>query len=127
MRRVSLLLVALALAAGCSDESSSDDPTVTMAEGQRFTPDVAVVQAGTTVTFVNESSEAHTVTAYDGAPAYFSSGGFGSEDEARDNLAGGLIGQEGDYQVTFDEPGTYNYFCIPHEDQGMQGRIEVEG
>ena len=126
MRRVAFLLVALALAA-CSDAGSSEDATVTMGEGHRFAPDVAVVQAGTVVTFVNESSEAHTVTAYDGAPAHFSSGGFGSEEEARDNLADALVGQEGTYEVTFDEPGTYRYFCIPHEDQGMKATIEVEG
>lgn len=98
-----------------------------MAAGQRFIPDVAVVQAGTTVTFVNDSDEAHTVTAYDGVPVYFSSGGFESEEEARDNLSEGLIGQEGTFEVTFDEPGTYRYFCIPHEQQGMKATIEVEG
>lgn len=121
-----LVVAALALSGACSDEPSGQ-VTVEMAEGQRFLPDVAVVQAGTTVTFVNESSEAHTVTAYDGAPVYFSSGGFESEDEARDNLADALIGQEGSYEVTFDEPGTYRYFCIPHEEQGMEAAIEVEG
>jgi plastocyanin len=101
--------------------------TVEMTEAQRFTPDMAVIQAGTTVRFVNTSSEAHTVTAYDRAAVYFSSGGFESEEEARDNLADALIGQEGTYEVTFDEPGKYDYFCIPHEGQGMKGTIEVEG
>ena len=50
-----------------------------------------------------------------------------SEEEARDNLADALVGQEGTYEVTFDEPGTYEYFCIPHEQQGMRGTVEVEG
>ena len=127
MRRTALLLVALALGGACSDGEPSDGVTVTMAEGQRFAPDVAVVQAGTTVTFLNESSEAHTVTAVDGVPEYFASGGFQSEDEAREHLADALIGQEGTYEVTFDEPGTYEYFCIPHADRGMKGTIEVEG
>lgn len=127
MRRIAFLLIALASVGACSDGASSDAATVKMAEGQRFTPDVAVVQAGTTVRFVNGSSEAHTVTALDGVPVYFSSGGFESEEEARDNLADALIGQEGTYEFTFDEPGTYDYVCIPHEDQGMTGTIEVEG
>lgn len=126
MRRIALLLVALALPA-CTDGASGPNVVVEMGEGQRFTPDVAVVQAGTTIRFVNESSEAHTVTAYDDAPVYFASGGFESEEEARDNLAEGLVGQEGTFEVTFDEPGTYRYFCIPHEDQQMEGTIEVEG
>ncbi|HYP24922.1 MAG TPA: plastocyanin/azurin family copper-binding protein [Actinomycetota bacterium] len=126
MRRIAFLLVALALAA-CSGGGSSDGATVDMLEGQRFEPETLTVETGTTVTFVNDSAEAHTVTAVDGVPVYFSSGGFESEDEARDNLADALIGQEDTYEVTFDEPGTYEYVCIPHEDQGMTGTIEVEG
>lgn len=127
MKRTVLLLAALALATSCSGDDASDSPTIEMAEGQRFVPDVAVVQAGTTVTFVNESAEAHTVTGYDGGPEYFSSGGFESEEEARDNLSDGLLKGDETFEVTFDEPGTYNYFCIPHEEQGMQASIEVEG
>lgn len=127
MRRATLLLVALALVGACSEDGPSNGPTIEMLEGQRFNPGIAVVPAGTTVTFVNESAEAHTVTAYDDVPEYFSSGGFGSEDEARANLADALVGQEGEFEFTFDEPGTYEYFCIPHEDQGMKGTVEVEG
>lgn len=126
MKRALLVVAVVALCGACSDDPSGE-VTVEMAEGQRFLPDVAVVRAGTTVTFVNESSEAHTVTAYDGAPVYFSSGGFEAEEEARDNLADALIGQESSYEFTFDEPGTYEYFCIPHEQQGMKATIEVEG
>ena len=133
MRRIALLLVALALVGttACSDEdASSGTATIEMVEGQRFESDVAVVPAGTTVTFVNSSSEAHTVTAYeDGIPAdakYFASGGFLTEQEARDNLADGIVGQEGTFEVTFGVAGTYEYFCIPHESQGMKARIVVE-
>ena len=126
MRRIALFLVALALVPACSDGDSPAAATIEMLEGQRFDPGLAVVPAGTTVRFVNESAEAHTVTAHDGVPAYFSSGGFESEEEARDNLGDALIGQEGSYEVTLDEPGTYRYFCIPHEEQGMEATIEVE-
>ena len=98
-----------------------------MAEGQRFNPESLTVAPGTTVTFTNESSEAHTVTTYEGrAPQQFSSGDFDSEEAARDNLADALVGQEGSFSITLDEPGTYEYFCIPHEDQGMKGTIVVE-
>ena len=77
MRRTLLLLAALALAASCSSGSASGGDTVVMADGQRFDPASLTVAPGTTVTFVNESAEAHTVTADDGAPEYFASGGFG--------------------------------------------------
>jgi plastocyanin len=126
MRRTALLLAALALGVSCSGGDSSGGPVVEMLEGHRFDPGIAVVSAGTTVTFANESEEAHTVTAVDGVPRYFASGGFASEDEARDDLSDGLVAPGESYEVTFDEPGTYDYFCIPHEDEGMKGTIEVE-
>lgn len=39
----------------------------------------------------------------------------------------GLIqgGAEGSVSYTFEEPGTYSYFCGPHEDQGMVGTVTV--
>ncbi len=87
------------------------------------------VPVGTVVRFVNESPEPHTVTAYqDGIPdggEYFASGGFDSEGQARDDLAQGLIRKGDTYEVSFDQPGTYEYFCIPHEADGMKGTIVV--
>lgn len=133
MRRIAFFLAALALcgATACSDDAPSGEATVEMSEGQRFAPANLRVKAGTVVTFVNASAEAHTVTAYGtgipGDAEYFASGGFGSEDEARDNLADGIVGQEGSFEVTFDVAGTYEYFCIPHEGQGMKGSVVVEG
>jgi plastocyanin len=119
-------MIALALGA-CS---GGDGNSVAMQSGQRFEPEELTVDAGVTVTFVNESDEAHTVTAYEeDLPAdasYFSSGGFESEDEARDDVAGGLLSQGEEFEVSFDVPGTYRYFCIPHESSGMTGRIVVE-
>ncbi|PSP69167.1 halocyanin, partial [Halobacteriales archaeon QH_9_66_26] len=29
------------------------------------------------------------------------------------------------FEVTFDVPGTYDYFCIPHERAGMQDEFTV--
>ncbi|HEX2058693.1 MAG TPA: plastocyanin/azurin family copper-binding protein [Actinomycetota bacterium] len=132
MKRVTpfTLVVALALLGACSDDSVPDATTVEMVDGQRFAPAELRVAAGTTVTFVNESAEAHTVTAYEDAlpedAEYFASGAFGTEEQARDALADGLVGQESGYEVTFAAPGTYEYFCIPHEQQGMKGTIVVE-
>jgi plastocyanin len=130
MRRIPLLLVALAFAPACSDAEPAGSATVDMTEDQRFAPAQLRVKAGTTVTFDNVSAEAHTVTAYQGEipddAQYFTSGGFGTEQEARDNLADAIVGQEETVEVTFDVAGTYEYFCIPHERQGMKGTIVVE-
>ena len=132
MRRTALFLAALALTGlvACSEEAPSDTATVEMTDGQRFDPVPLRVEAGTEVSFVNASAEAHTVTAYEkDIPAdaqYFASGGFQTEVEARDGLAEGIVGQEETFEVTFGVAGTYEYFCIPHESQGMKGTIVVE-
>ena len=101
-----------------------------MAQGQTFEPDRLTIAPGETVTWTNDSSETHTVTAYDEElPAgadYFASGGATSEDEARDEVEDGLIDRGDTFEVTFEEPGTYTYFCIPHEQQGMVATIVVE-
>ena len=129
MRRLGVVLCLVVLAA-CSSSAEGGESTVEMGESQRFAPSPLRVKEGTTVTFVNGSSQAHTVTAYDdGIPDgadYFASGDFESEADARDALADGIIGQEGTFEVTFDVAGTYEYFCIPHEEQGMVGTVIVE-
>ena len=103
---------------------------ILMNQDQLFDPEGATVDAGVTVTFENTSSEAHTVTAYENdippEADYFASGGAESEVEARKDLAGGLLAEGESYEVTFTEPGTYRYFCIPHEGAGMKGTIVVE-
>jgi plastocyanin len=132
MAALSMVLVLMFGACG-SDEGQVETvrtDEVDMAAGQVFDPSGAQVQVGDTVTFVNTSKEAHTVTAYGselpaGAP-YFASGGAASESEAREDLTGGLIREGESYSFTFTEPGTYRYFCIPHEGAGMKGTVVVE-
>ena len=101
-----------------------------MTSGQRFRPNSVTVSVGETVVFVNDSGEAHTVTAYeDELPAggtYFASGGFENEAAARSNPTDGFILEGESFEVEFDTPGTYEYFCIPHEPT-MKGSIVVEG
>lgn len=117
------------LLTACSGNPSTD-LSVTMTSAHFFEPDEILVPAGTKITFTNEDDEPHSVTAYEAsiptAAAYFSSGDLSSEDDARANVGDGLINEGETYEVTLDEPGTYEYFCIPHEDHGMKGRIAVE-
>jgi plastocyanin len=124
---MAVIAAAMALTA-CS---GGEPGTVAMVDGLRFEPETIRIEAGDTVTFVNDSADVHTVTAEQGSfPSgadYFSSGGFESEDAARDDIERGFIGPEEDYGVTLDEPGTYAYVCIPHESSGMRGTIVVEG
>lgn len=101
-----------------------------MTDAQRFEPEETTVSVGDEVTWTNDSGESHTVTAYsDDLPEgadYFASGGASSEDSARAALADGLLTEGETFTFTFDEPGKYRYFCVPHEGQGMVGTIVVE-
>ena len=75
-------------------------------EGFTYGPASLAVKPGTTVTWLNRSTVAHTVTGVDL-----------SFDDS------GLIEAGASYQLTFDTPGTYHYFCAPHP--GMAGVLTV--
>jgi plastocyanin len=118
--------------AGCSSASGADDFDIGMT-AVAYTPPEFTVSVGDEVVWQNTSSRGHTVTAYeDSIPddaEFFASGGYDSESEARDQFGselGGLIDSGDAYTYTFEVPGTYEYFCIPHEQAGMVGTIVVE-
>jgi len=131
MRRLSLALLVVALASvGCSQEGKARPPgEVGMTAGLKFEPAEITIDAGDTVTWVNDSTDVHTVTALeDGIPEgadYFATGGFDSERAAREELGEGLMSEGDEFEVTFEEPGTYRYVCLPHESQGMLGSVVV--
>ncbi len=71
-----------------------------------FDPATLTVAAGTTVRFVNDDSEAHTVTARDGS---FNSDGLDTNDS---------------WSFRFSKPGDYAYFCQLHP--YMKGTVTVK-
>lgn len=121
-----MLILAMAIA-GCSssttdsgdttnDDNNTGDPgaatsSVTM-EGISFIPGDLTVEVGTTVKWTNDSSVIHTVT----------SGTDGTHD---DIFNSGDMGPNDEFSYTFNEVGTFPYFCIPHVNQGMTGTITV--
>jgi len=117
---------------GGSGSEWTETSTVEMTDELAYEPKKIQVEAGTTVTFENVGSIGHTVTAYedeipDGAD-YFASGGFDSLQAAKDGYSNGQEGNipEGEsYEVTLETTGTYEYYCIPHEMNGMVGTIKV--
>lgn len=81
-----------------------------------FEPGEITVEPGTTVRWVHTHDVFHTVTSTDSLDQKKGNGEF---DES--------MSSEGDtFEVTFDEPGTYHYFCQPHSDF-MFGTVVVEG
>jgi len=131
-RRAFLATGAVALSGGCLGALAGDDGYDIGMSSQAFDPETIEVEVGTEVVWRNTNSRGHTVTAYeagipDGA-AYFATGGFDSEDAAREawreDGSGNIYGGE-TFSYTVEVPGTYRYFCIPHESGGMVGTIEV--
>lgn len=122
-------MFAIAPVAGCLDGGDSSPRTIEMNEAS-FAPSSVTIPPGTTVRWKNTSDVEHTVTAYEDeipdAAEYFASGGFDSERTARNNVTGGLVAPGETYDHTFDQAGTYEYFCIPHESSGMTGSVRVE-
>ncbi|MDY6819952.1 MAG: plastocyanin/azurin family copper-binding protein [Halobacteriales archaeon] len=116
---------------GAADSSEPADYDVGMT-ASLFRPPEIEVAVGETVVWKNTNSRIHTVTAYeDSLPegaAYFATGGFDSESAAREGYSNGLKGgiDSGQtYSHTFEVPGTYGYFCVPHERAGMTGTVVV--
>jgi plastocyanin len=114
---VSPLLLTVGLAA-CGDTGAAPpvqdraDATVTVATFA-FAPDPLVVPAGTEITFVNEDAIDHTVTA-------------GTREEREPGRFDGQLPEKGStFELTLDEPGTYDYFCQIHPGPGMTATIRV--
>ncbi|MGE5499035.1 MAG: plastocyanin/azurin family copper-binding protein [Syntrophothermus sp.] len=106
---------------GCkkSDTSTNPNPGTgnsnqnqVLMQGNRFSPAGISVTAGTTVTWVNKDSYAHTVT----------SGSPGSPDGKFDS---GTIEANGTYSYKFDTKGTFSYYCKIHQDI-MTGTVTVQ-
>ena len=98
-----VLLLASAAAGAAADAPSR---TVTM-PGKAFEPAQVDVLVGTTVTWRNDDSVNHTVTA----------------DE--DGFSSGYVAPGGSYSFTFTKQGRYAYHCVIHK--FMKGEVAVFG
>ena len=74
-----------------------------------YIPSSVVVPAGTTVVWSNDDTAAHTVTSTDESPMSFDSS---------------LFMPDTTFEVTFEDPGEYPYWCIVHP--WMVGTVTVE-
>jgi len=91
--------------------AAQETPVVKMGNNY-FDPIGLYVEPGTTVRF-QIAAGAHSATAYENR--------IPSDANAFDS---GVI-SSGGFEYTFEEPGTYDYYCIPHKSVGMVGRIVV--
>lgn len=104
----------------------SDDPkpavTVGMTNALKFTPDTVRIKAGQTVLWKNSSLLVHSVTA---DPSEGTIEGSVKLPKGARSFNSGLMDPEEIFEHTFNKPGSYTYFCIPHEAARMRGVVIV--
>ena len=119
---VGLLMLTAAVLTGCGGDAPATDATETNAETNatvtietfNFQPDPITVKAGDLIVFKNNDKIDHTVTA-------------GTREEPQpEEFDGDLPEQGAEFELTLDEPGTYDYFCEIHKGPGMTGQIVIE-
>jgi len=76
-----------------------------------YIPSLIVIEKGKQVTWVNEDSAFHSITS-------------GYYDTPTDLFDSGHLDPFESYTLTFDEAGTYDYFCTLHP--WMKGQVIVE-
>jgi plastocyanin len=88
-----------------------------------FEPASLEVEAGTEVTWTNEDNILHTVTSGKPGDDLDMSGAAANPPKPDGLFDGKLDGKGATFSFTFDEPGTYTYYCDIHRE--MHGEIVV--
>lgn len=116
----------LAAAAGCAapvgPEATHLGATVTMTDDFRFEPAAVTIRAGEAVEWRNASHFIHTAT---DDPKVAGQPGDAALPTGAEAFNSGEIHPSTSYRRVLMVPGSYRYFCIPHEGVGMLGRITV--
>ena len=98
---------------GDGDGDGDGDVEVISIVDNEFDPDDVTVDVGTTVRWENDGSATHTVT----------SGADGDHDDEFDS---GNLSPDDSFEFTFEDAGTFPYYCTPHVSMGMEGSVTVE-
>ena len=112
-------------AASASDSGSqSQVAAVVKMHFHSFDPKTVTINAGQTVRWENKAFLVwHTVTA---DPALAKKAQDVALPPGAQPFNSGKIKSGGSYEHTFTVPGTYRYFCQPHESKGMVGEVVVK-
>jgi plastocyanin len=127
--RIAIVVAALAVAASLAllpspAKAASSPVVIKMADKQPFyTPEKVAIKVGDTVKWVNDGQTVHDVST---SAANAQNPKDTSMPKGATAFDSGFIPPGGDYSYTFTVPGTYRYFCLPHEKAGMVGVIVVK-
>ena len=120
LKKLGLVLstILLAIATLALSVSPATAATVTVEMGAssgpplQFVPQTVTISAGDSVKWVNNKFAPHNVM-FEGKAAKLS----------HKQLA---FKPGESFTTTFEEPGTYTYFCQPHRSSGMVGKVVVQ-
>jgi plastocyanin len=103
---------------------ASTPVVIKMTDKQPFyTPEKVSIKVGDTVQWVNDGQTVHSVST---TVANAQNPKDTSMPKGAQAFDSGFIPPGGDFSYTFTVPGTYKYFCLPHEKAGMVGVIVVK-
>ncbi len=105
------------------DQKSQPTVVIGMTDSLDYDPVKVTINAGETVLWKNTSAIPHTVTA---DPKLVKNQANVELPEGAKTFNSGNMLVEETFRHTFEVPGYYKYFCIPHEEFGMIGEIEVK-
>ncbi len=105
-----LILIMGLVLVGCASAGEIPGESLVFMQSNAFQPEELSISAGTTVTWTNEDLDEHTVTA--------------GTRESPSGLFDETVPPGGVFSFTFEEPGTYEYFC--RIQTGMDGTVIVE-
>jgi len=112
-----IIIIFIVSVSGCSKDdnpannNSNPGPNEVFMQSNSFSPQSKMVSVGTTIKWVNKDGTTHNVIS--GAPGS-PSGVFDSGD----------LGMNGEFTFTFNQTGTFTYFCSHHF--GMTGTVIVQ-
>lgn len=91
---------------------------VVVIEAMTFSPKQVKIKKGQTVAWINKDNVTHDVVS-----------GKGTKPDPEPLFNSGYLSPGGTFVFKFDQPGTYEYMCVPHKDQApMRGAtVVVEG
>ena len=128
MRLLGLGVLAVSALAGCAGAASAPSPSPSPSpkpvaisiKGFAFNPATIAVPKGTTITWTNEDAVNHTVTTGTPPPAVAPAASGASPaptpslSKGDGRIDSGRIFATKTFAFTFNETGTFNYFCAVH-------------
>lgn len=124
--------LAAGISPGFGNPPLTNASAVRFLDGDKLSDTTVTVSAGTTVTWTNKDSNLpHTVTfpvAGQALPpmAPFSPPSGGNTYDGSTLVNSGPMFGGQSFSLTLTKPGTYTYYCIFHDDEGMVGTVVVQ-